>query len=229
MLNGAGKTTVIHALACVYQPDHVGPRSEDYKFPYFFIPNTDSLWSGSEFSIINEIENERHIKITLPPRTYHKDFDRWAPRYENRPKRNVYYLGIDSCLPDIEKSTPTSRIRYTPHESTDPKAQKTIEKAGGILNKRYTMLFDIQKTLMKCKFDDILLLAVEQLQKLKILSAVYHDKTSFYDDKIRIALIHCLRGFAASETLTISLPENLDELPLDEILTLSAMLYEDVC
>lgn len=141
-VNGAGKTTVIHALACVYQPDHIGPRSEDYKFPYFFIPNTDSLWSGSEFSIVNEIENERHIKTTLPPRTYHKDFDRWAPRYENRPKRNVYYLGIDSCLPDIEKSTPTSRIRYTPHESTDPKAQKTIEKAGGILNKRYTMLFD---------------------------------------------------------------------------------------
>ena len=52
-VNGAGKTTVIHALACVYQPDHVGPRSEDYKFPYFFIPNTDSLWSGSEFSIVN--------------------------------------------------------------------------------------------------------------------------------------------------------------------------------
>ena len=82
---------------------------------------------------------------------------------------------------------------------------------------------------MKCKFDDILLLAVEQLQKLKILSAVYHNQTSSYDDKIRVALIHCLREFAASETLPIPLPENLDELPLDEVLTLSVMLYEDVC
>lgn len=88
---------------------------------------------------------------------------------------------------------------------------------------------DIPKILMKCKFDDILLLAVEQLQKLKILSAVYHNQTSSYDDKIRVALIHCLRKFAASETLPIPLPENLDELPLDEVLTLSVMLYEDVC
>ena len=66
-------------------------------------------------------------------------------------------------------------------------------------------------------------------EKLKILSAVYHNQTSSYDDKIRVALIHCLRKFAASETLPIPLPENLDELPLDEVLTLSVMLYEDVC
>ena len=37
-VNGSGKTTVIHALACLYQPDGNG---ENHRFPEFFVPNTD--------------------------------------------------------------------------------------------------------------------------------------------------------------------------------------------
>ena len=40
-VNGAGKTTVIHALACVYRPDENG-KGEDHHFPEFFVPNTDA-------------------------------------------------------------------------------------------------------------------------------------------------------------------------------------------
>ena len=46
-VNGAGKTTVIHALACAYQPDGQG---ENHRFPDFFVPNTDALWNGSVYS-----------------------------------------------------------------------------------------------------------------------------------------------------------------------------------
>lgn len=55
-VNGSGKTTVIHALACAYQPPENG-NGENHKFPDFFIPNTDSLWTGSAFSIENKKEN----------------------------------------------------------------------------------------------------------------------------------------------------------------------------
>lgn len=103
-VNGAGKTTVIHALACVYQPDD-GGKGENHKFPEFFVPNTDSLWRGSELHVVNETEGKNGQRVVLPSRRYGKDFDRWSPRYENRPKRNVYYIGIDTCLPEIEKST----------------------------------------------------------------------------------------------------------------------------
>lgn len=54
-VNGAGKTTVIHALACIYRPDGNG---ENHKFPEYFVPNTDALWQGSEFHVVNEVEGK---------------------------------------------------------------------------------------------------------------------------------------------------------------------------
>ena len=105
-VNGSGKTTVIHALACVYQPDANG---ENHRFPEFFVPNTDSLWQGSEFHVVNTIENSKGKKMILPSRKYSKDSDRWSPRYSNRPKKNIYYVGIDTCLPAIEKETTKNR------------------------------------------------------------------------------------------------------------------------
>lgn len=138
-VNGSGKTTVIHALACIYQPDGNG---ENHKFPEFFIPNTDASWQGSEFSVINEIEDRDKNRILALSRKYEKAFDRWNPRYDSRPKRNVYYIGIDSCMPEIEKSTATSRIGYSSNTRTDKISKKAIEIAAYILNKDYDVLVD---------------------------------------------------------------------------------------
>lgn len=138
-VNGSGKTTVIHALACLYQPDGKG---ENHKFPEFFVPNTDSLWTGSEFYVVNESENAEGKRIVLSSKRYSKDFDRWCPRYDNRPKRNVYYIGIDTCLPDIEKKTTTSRIIYKSEYLTDKLSSKSVELSAYILNKDYNQLID---------------------------------------------------------------------------------------
>lgn len=138
-VNGSGKTTVIHALSCLYQPDGKG---ENHRFPEFFIPNTDALWQGSEFYAVNENENSEGKRIILPSRRYSKDFDRWCPRYDDRPKRNVYYIGIDTCLPDIEKKTTTSRIAYKSTYLTDRQSSKSVELSAYILNKDYKQLID---------------------------------------------------------------------------------------
>ena len=138
-VNGAGKTTVIHALACIYRPDGNG---ENHKFPEYFVPNTDALWQGSEFHVVNEVEGKDHTRVILSSRKYEKAFDRWAPRYDDRPKRNVYYIGIDTCLPEIEKNTEVSRIRYTSNNRTDDIAAKTLEIASYVLNKDYNSLID---------------------------------------------------------------------------------------
>lgn len=138
-VNGSGKTTVIHALACIYQPDANG---ENHKFPEFFVPNTDALWQGSEFHVINENENNKGKRVTLPSRRYSKDFDRWSPRYINRPKRNIYYVGIDTCLPEIEKETTTNRIIYESSQLTDKISSKVASISAYILNKDYNCLID---------------------------------------------------------------------------------------
>lgn len=140
-VNGSGKTTVIHALACIYQPDEKG-KGENHKFPEFFVPNTDAPWTGSELSVVNENEVKKGERSILPSRRYGKDFDRWSPRYENRPKRNVYYIGIDTCLPEIEKNTSTSRVDYSTLQVEGKVANETINLASYVLNKPYAELLD---------------------------------------------------------------------------------------
>ncbi len=137
-VNGSGKTTVIHALACLYMPDGKG---EDHKFPEFFIPNTDALWNGSKLNAILEMEDPKR-ETPLQTKEYRKAADRWSPRYNSRPKRNVYYIGIDSCLPDIEKKTTTSRINYKTIEQVDKQSEKILEISAYILNKDYKILLD---------------------------------------------------------------------------------------
>ena len=136
-VNGSGKTTVIHALACLYQPDGNG---ENHKFPEFFVPNTDALWKGSELQVVNEKVSSKGRTEILPSRRYSKDYDRWSPRYENRPKRNVYYIGIDTCLPDIEKRNTSRRIMYKSELLEDKQSKDIIDKSGAILNKDYDFL-----------------------------------------------------------------------------------------
>lgn len=138
-VNGSGKTTVIHALACAYQPDGNG---ENHKFPEFFVPNTDSLWNGSEFIVTNKIEGSRGQRSTLSSRKYGKFIDRWSPQYSSRPKRNVYYIGIDTCLPDIEKQTSYSRIIYRSSDKTDRQSVSVSNLSAYILNKSYDHLLE---------------------------------------------------------------------------------------
>lgn len=139
-VNGSGKTTVIHALACAYQPPEDG-KGENHKFSDFFVPNTDALWQGSEFFIINEKEDRGRTTV-LPARKYGKAFDRWSPRYGDRPKRNIYYIGIDSCLPEIEKKSTQNRIIYSSCRKEDRLSRRVIRDAAVILNKNYQALLD---------------------------------------------------------------------------------------
>lgn len=139
-VNGSGKTTVIHALACAYQPPE-GGKGENHRFSDFFVPNTDALWQGSEFYIVNE-KIERDKTTILPSKKYGKAFDRWSPRYGDRPKRNIYYIGIDSCLPEIEKSNTQNRIIYSSRRKEDRLSQKVIRDAAAILNKNYQSLLE---------------------------------------------------------------------------------------
>lgn len=139
-VNGSGKTTVIHALACAYQPPE-GGKGENHRFSDFFVHNTDALWQGSEFYVVNE-KIERDRTTILRSRKYGKAFDRWSPRYGDRPKRNIYYIGIDSCLPEIEKSNTQNRIIYSSRRKEDRLSQKVIRDAAAILNKNYQSLME---------------------------------------------------------------------------------------
>lgn len=131
-VNGSGKSTILHALACAYAPYEKG---ENYKFSYFFTPNPDASWKGSCFTIINYDFNEKKYIS----KKYEKQRDRWV-RYASRPQRDVYFMGISSCIPEIELEKKTSFINYVSKSLNDKTTKKIISDASYILNKNYEEL-----------------------------------------------------------------------------------------
>jgi len=132
--NGNGKSTVLHALACAFEPNEDG---ENYKFSSFFLPNTDALWNGSEMEVVHSYRDgqAQHRSII---RKYKKTDIRWTPRYANRPKRDVIYIGIDKCVPMIESEKRNSRINYSTQSLNEAIITIILEKASLVLNRRYS-------------------------------------------------------------------------------------------
>ncbi len=131
-VNGSGKSTILHALACIHSPYEKG---EDYKFRDFFTPNPDATWKDSCFTVVSYDENEDKNLI----RKFEKRKDRWA-KYSNRPQRDVYYIGVSSCIPEIELEKRTSFINYVSKQEDNKLTNKIIGNASYILGKDYEKL-----------------------------------------------------------------------------------------
>lgn len=133
--NGCGKSTILHALACVYQrirPDNPKTpiKGEEYRFSDFFIPTNYGAWEGSELEITYNTPQKK--------KRYVKKKDRWS-RYEDRPRREVYFIGIDICVPKIEKEKKKSKINIK--KESDIK-EKKIKDISFVMNRKYEQLSD---------------------------------------------------------------------------------------
>lgn len=131
--NCSGKTTVLHALACAYQPTSDGGG---YKFPQFFKPNTDSLWQGSKFSV--SWSQRVGAKVDSKTTVFEKVSDRWTPRYEKRPSRNVKLLMIRDSVPEVEVFGQNSMVHYAKTARTNSIDISVMEAAGQVLNRAYS-------------------------------------------------------------------------------------------
>jgi len=126
--NGCGKSTVLHALACIYKPVS-GSSRIDYKFSSFFLPTTLGTWKGNEFEAHYSMIHGKGGILQPEAKLYKKENDRWSPRYDRRPEREVFYIGISSCVPDMEKETRKSRLQLLEHEWSN---QNVIDRLKAI-------------------------------------------------------------------------------------------------
>lgn len=174
-VNGAGKSTILHALACMFSPFRNG---ENHKFNFFFTPTPDASWQGSSLSLTYFDDNTQ----TEICRKYAKSSDRWTPRYSSRPKREVFYIGIDSGLPEIEKERQTSFIDYLTDVDGDRLSSRVATAASKILRKDYRQLtthrsmhkkFFGVRTASDITYSSLTMGAGEQ-RLIKILTTVYH-------------------------------------------------------
>ena len=135
--NGCGKSTVLHALACIYSPQDPAV-SKNYKFPNFFLPTSDGTWEGSMFEVFHSYRLGRveHVRARS---VYSKQSERWSPRYTRRPGRNVVYLGIDTCVPAIEREPAMSymELRVT-SSAIDPVSDEIRIAASRVMNRDYS-------------------------------------------------------------------------------------------
>ncbi len=78
--NGYGKSTILHTLACCFQPPTEG--QEDYKFSNFFLPSSDALWEGSELKLVHTYRQSSQLHESVE-QIYGKSSDRWKPIYSS--------------------------------------------------------------------------------------------------------------------------------------------------
>lgn len=119
--NGCGKSTVLHALACFYRAED--PNAETNYFTRFFKKVGGAAWAGSKMTAQFTIND---ISSTI---VYEKAADRWKPRINQRLQRNTYYIGIDSCVPSIEKETVT-KTSYSMNTTEDVANKNLIIRAA---------------------------------------------------------------------------------------------------
>lgn len=136
--NGSGKSTVLHAIVCTYQPP-AGSGLFNFRFPDFFLPTTDSKWKGSKFTVTHSYRDGATV-VTAQAVTYGKQEDRWTPRYERRPERHTQYVGIRSCVPRIEEERSRTYLELVTANSTHPAVNQILADASYILNRNYTGL-----------------------------------------------------------------------------------------
>lgn len=135
-VNGSGKSTIIHALLCIFKPKSNDSNKMDYRFNQFFIPTTHSRYNGSNFSVTHSFR-EASKEFNKIQRQYSKD-NRWKPRYDDRPDRDVYFLGISTCVPEVETLNTASIIKFQTTIKSDPVSNLIRQKAGYILNRDYS-------------------------------------------------------------------------------------------
>lgn len=68
--------------------------------------------------------------------TYQKE-SRWKPIYARRPKRELFYIGIDKCVPMIELEKKQAKINYATNEVNEELFTHILQKASEVLNRVY--------------------------------------------------------------------------------------------
>ncbi|ECB3734049.1 AAA family ATPase, partial [Salmonella enterica subsp. enterica serovar Infantis] len=136
--NGSGKSTILHAIASIYMPEEGFP-GEDHRLMHFFPRSPHAEWNGSDF-IVNLTYRKDGVMIENELKNYGKaDIrgSRWIQIYARRPLREVYYLGIDKCVPIIE-SEKKNNIQYETSSVSNDLITNILHYASYILNKPYT-------------------------------------------------------------------------------------------
>ncbi|EJO8008611.1 AAA family ATPase [Salmonella enterica] len=149
-MNGSGKSTIIHALACCYKPRDKTSK-ENNRFSDFFTPHDDNNWRDSGFTAhfyAGNLDNQGN-KISFVPTAAPNDtftqvyakVSRWQPVYARRPVKESLYLGLQT-LGTLSDDLAASRHAKYVSKSFEPAniKQKILESMCRVLEADYSDL-----------------------------------------------------------------------------------------
>lgn len=132
--NGCGKSTIIHAISCINAPVSIPYQTTNHRFSEFFTPTTHSLWKGSEFKVFQYYKDGGRDYNSS---SIFKKEGRWKPDYGRRIERYVSYIGINTCVPSIERERREGKINFQTTPLNDRISNQVKEIAGIVLNRNY--------------------------------------------------------------------------------------------
>jgi AAA15 family ATPase/GTPase len=135
-INGSGKSSILYALLCLYRPEK--KADQNFKFSQFFIHTPHSKYEGSSLELLHSYRQGKD-EYSEVKRNYYKD-SRWNPRYNHRPIRPTYFIGINSCVTEIEKFKSQSLVHFQTKNITDQSSDEIRKIASFILNTEYVEL-----------------------------------------------------------------------------------------
>lgn len=136
-VNGCGKSTILHALACCYKPIE-NSTATNHIFSHWFTPTTDATWTGSELTLGHEWKDGKND--FKEDQIFTKQVDRWTPRYDRRTERHVELIGITTCVPKIEQESQISFIKYETNAIVTDVSERVRNAMSEILGRNYTEL-----------------------------------------------------------------------------------------
>jgi energy-coupling factor transporter ATP-binding protein EcfA2 len=121
-VNGCGKSTILHALACVFRP--ADSASKDYnKLSDFFKSNPDADWNGSNFTVYYDFREQdlRKKPLAAPENKsgseeYSKSSQSWKPKYYRRPVYESTYIGLQNLQTGADNP---GSYRYRNYETSE--------------------------------------------------------------------------------------------------------------
>lgn len=113
--NGLGKSSILNVLRCIYQTKYIDNSAGEYKGKYIlYADNTlfkdicknidHANWDGSKFKITYSGISEDGKLCPSQDMLYEKRKGQaWIPSRKNSLLQNIYFIGVDSGVPDVER------------------------------------------------------------------------------------------------------------------------------
>ncbi|WP_347075889.1 AAA family ATPase [Klebsiella pneumoniae] len=149
-MNGSGKSTIIHALACCYKPRNATSK-ENNRFSDFFTPHVDNNWRDSGFTahfyagtLNNQGNKILFVPTPAPNDTFTQSYykvARWQPVYDRRPVKESIYLGLQTLGTLSDDLAASRHAKYASHVFVPAHLkQKILDSMCRVLEANYSDL-----------------------------------------------------------------------------------------